>query len=286
VKPAPFGYSRPESVPDAVRLLAEHGADAKVLAGGQSLLPLLSMRLAAPHHLVDINRLRELAYVRTEDVAVHVGAIARHADVERDGPANARQPLLGQALRLVAHPTIRNRGTTVGSLAHADPAGELTAVLAVLDGSVRLASARGERTMSAAEFFVGPLETAAAPDELVVEAVFPVRPPRGGTAFVEVARRHGDYAVCGAAVCVTVDESGRLDSARAAFVSIGPTPVVVELTDAVASVPVDDDLAAVREQVLATVTPEADIHASAEYRRTLAGVLAVRGVREAARAVA
>src|SRR5689334_15231355 len=141
VKPSPFTYHRPEEVEEALAVLADVGADGKVLAGGQSLLPILSMRLAAPGHLVDINRLAELSYVRADADGVRVGALARHAAVERDEPAAAVQPLLRRALRLVAHPTIRNRGTTVGSLAHADPSGEMTAVLAVLGGTVTLASA-------------------------------------------------------------------------------------------------------------------------------------------------
>jgi carbon-monoxide dehydrogenase medium subunit len=286
VKPSPFGYSRPESLEQAVGLLGRYGSEAKVLAGGQSLLPLLSMRLAAPRQLIDINRVRELAYVRTDGDAVRVGALARQADVERDDAVDAVQPLLPQALRLVAHPTIRNRGTVVGSLAHADPAGELTAVLAVLGGAVRLVSVRGSRTVSAAEFFTGPLSTSATDDELVVEATFPGRRSHSGSAFVEVSRRHGDYAICGAAVCVTVGDDGELLTARAAFVSVGPTPVVVELSDAVADADLGGDLSAVRDTTYAAVNPEADIHASAEYRRQLAGVLAVRGVRQAAQLAA
>jgi len=286
VKPPPFGYSRPESLGDALRLLGESGNDAKVLAGGQSLVPLLSMRLAAPRQLVDINRVSELAYVRVDENTVRVGALARQADVERDDRAAAVQPLLRQALRLVAHPTIRNRGTVVGSLAHADPAGELTAVLAVLGGAVRLASARGDRTVAAEQFFVGPLSTSAAADELVVEASFPARPPRNGSAFVEVSRRHGDYAICGVAVCVTVDEDGELRAGKAAFISVGPTPVVVELSEPVAGTYPGGDLSDVRDAVCAAVSPEPDIHASAEYRRQLAGVLAVRAIREAAQRAA
>ncbi len=286
MKPPPFGYSRPESLDDAVRLLGESGSDAKVLAGGQSLVPLLSMRLAAPRQLVDINRVSELSYVRVDENTVRVGALARQADVERDDRAAAVQPLLRQALRLVAHPTIRNRGTVVGSLAHADPASELTAVLAVLGGAVRLASARGARTVPAEQFFLGPLSTSAAADELVVEASFPGRPPRNGSAFVEVSRRHGDYAICGVAVCVTVDEDGELQAGKAAFISVGPTPVVVELSEAVTGTHVGGDLSDVHDAVCAAVTPEPDIHASAEYRRQLAGVLAVRAIREAAQRAA
>jgi len=266
VKPPPFDYSRPTSLDEALGLLAELGADGKVLAGGQSLVPLLSMRLAAPHHLVDINRLASLSYVRTSPDGVRVGALARHADVERDNSAARVQPMLRQALRLVAHPTIRNRGTVVGSLAHADPAAEMPAVLALLGGSVRVASVRGTRDVPAAEFFQGPLESVLQPGELAIEAFFPALPAGARTAVVEVARRHGDYALCG--VCAV--RTG--NTARLSFLSVGPTPLVVDVPS----------VADAGELARSVVDPEPDIHASAEYRRHLAGVLAERALREAA----
>ena len=273
MKPAPFEYHRPATVADAVAVLAELGDSAKVLAGGQSLVPMLSMRLAAPQHLVDINGLVELDYVRVADGAVKVGALARHRDVERR-VASAAQPMLGQALRLVAHPTIRNRGTTVGSIVHADPAGELTAVLAVLGGSVRLVSAGGERVVSAADFFLGPLESATRPDELAVEVSFPVAAEGASSAFVEVARRNGDYAVCGVAAVVR-RAAGEMVEARLGLISVGATPVVLDVTMVV------DSADALRAYVAGQLEPSDDIHASADYRRHLAGVLAVRAVREA-----
>src|SRR4051794_35030392 len=165
------------------------------------------MRLAAPHHLVDINRLPDLDYVRVEDGVVRVGALARHATVLASDEAAAAQPLLRQALRLVAHATIRNRGTTLGSIVHADPSGEMTAVLALLNGTVTVASAAGERVVPAAEFFLGPLESAVTAGDLAVEATVPVLAPQTGTAFLEVARRHGDYAVCGVATVVGPDST-------------------------------------------------------------------------------
>src|SRR5438552_14627007 len=221
------------------------------------------MRLAAPGHLVDINRLGELAHVTVDGGAVRVGAIARHAAVERDAAAFAALPLLRQATGHVAHPAIRNRGTTVGSLAHADPAAELPAVLALLAGSVTLASVSGRRDVPAAEFFVGPLESAVRPGELAVEAVFPVPPPRTGTAWLEISRRRGDYAVCGAGVLVTLDSDGRVAAARGAYVSVGPTPVVVDLTEAVAGQPAGAaDWSAAGALAASTVQPEDDIHAS------------------------
>lgn len=283
MKPSPFAYSAPTTLDEALAMLAQAGDDAKVLAGGQSLLPILNMRLAAPAHLVDINRVEGLDFVRVEDGGVRVGACARHSRVERDEAVYGVLPLLRQALRLVAHPVIRNRGTTVGSLAHADPCGEMTAVLAVLDGTVEVARAGSTRTVAAGDFFVGPLESAVQPGELAVSAYFPALPPRTGTAFVEVARRHGDYAVCGLAAVVTLDDAGLVERARAAYISVAPTPLVLDLTEAVRGRSVATaDWAAAADLAVGQVDPEPDIHASADYRRHLAGVLTRRGLLEAA----
>ncbi len=280
MKPSPFAYARPRSVEEALAALAEAGPGGKVLAGGQSLLPILSMRLAAPATLVDVGALTDLAYVRTDDDGVRVGALARHRTLERDDAAAAAVPLLREAVSLVAHPTIRTRGTTVGSLAHADPSGEMTAVLALLGGSVTLASTSGTRTLAAADFFVGPLESACATGELAVEAFFP-RPAAGtGTAFVEVARRHGDYAVCGVAAAVT--RSGdAVTSARVAYLSMGPVPAVADVTPAAPSTP-GGDWSAAADLAVASTDPEADIHATAAYRRHLGRVLAARALARAA----
>jgi len=290
VKPPPFSYHRPESVAEALDVLADAGADGKVLAGGQSLLPLLSMRLAAPHRLVDVNRLADLAYVRSGPDGVRVGALARHAAVLRDDDAAAVQPLLRQALRLVAHPTIRNRGTSVGSLAHADPSGELTAVLALTAGSVTLASAAGRREVAAADFFVGPLESAIRPGELAVEAFFPALPARTGTAFVEVSRRHGDYAVCGVAAAVTLAEDGAVTGARTAYLTMGPVPTAVDVGEAARSaalrLPGAGEPGAWRDaaaHAVAGLEPDDDIHATAAYRAELARVLTARALAEATR---
>jgi aerobic carbon-monoxide dehydrogenase medium subunit len=282
VKPSPFAWSAPASLDEALAVLARVGGDGKVLAGGQSLLPILNMRLAAPAHLVDINRLSELAYVRVVDGAVQVGALARHAAVERDGAAHEVQPLLRQALGLVAHPVIRNRGTTVGSIAHADPSGEMTAVLALTGGTVHVASESGRRDVAAADFFAGPLESCLVPGELAVSATFPAFAAGSGSTFVEVARRHGDYAVCGLAAVVTVAD-GVVTSARAAYVSVAPTPLLLDLTEAVAGAePGAAAWAAAGELAWTQADPEPDIHASADYRRHLVRVLTARALAEAA----
>jgi carbon-monoxide dehydrogenase medium subunit len=283
VKPPPFDYHGPVTLGEALDVLAEAGPGGKVLAGGQSLIPLLNMRLAAPAHIVDVNRVPGLDGIEAGPAGVRVGALARHAAVERSPQAAAVLPLLRQALRLVAHPVIRNRGTVVGSLVHADPAAEMPAVLALLGGSVRLASRDGEREVPAAEFFTGPMESAVRPGELAVSAFFPALPPRSGTAFHEVARRHGDYAVAGVAAAVTLGEDLRVAAARVACVSVGPVPVVVDVTPACGPGPAAEaDWEAVAGAVRDRVDPEGDIHATADYRRHLTGVLAARALRDAA----
>jgi carbon-monoxide dehydrogenase medium subunit len=276
MKPAPFRWHGPESVQETVQLLAEYGGDGKVLAGGQSLVPVLAMRLAEPGHLIDINRLDELDFVRADPGGVTVGALARHSTVEHDAAAGRVQPLLAQALGLVAHPTIRNRGTTVGSLAHADPAGEMTAVLALCGGTITAQSARGQRTIPVAAFFRGPLESDLTEDELAVQAFFPALPAGAGTAFVEIARRHGDYALCGVGVIAELDESGSVQAVRCGYLSVNDTPLVLDLTQAWQSS--ESDAA---EQARLAVDPQSDLHATADYRRHLAGVLTVRAARQA-----
>jgi carbon-monoxide dehydrogenase medium subunit len=276
VKPAPFVWHGPTSVAEAVAVLAEVGHDGKVLAGGQSLVPVLAMRLAEPAHLVDINRIAMLDTVEASADGVRVGALARHARVLRDEDARRVQPLLAQALAYVAHPTIRNRGTTVGSLAHADPAGEMTAILALTEGSVTAVSARGERTIAAVDFFRGPLESSLELDELAVAAFFPALAAGAGSAFVEVARRHGDYALCGVAAVVAPRIDGDGFRVRCGYLSVSETPVVVDLSESWTAGP-GATAAAARD----AVDPLDDIHASADYRRHLAGVLTIRAIRQA-----
>jgi carbon-monoxide dehydrogenase medium subunit len=282
VKPPAFTYHRPATVEEAVQLLDAHADQGpKVLAGGQSLVPLMSMRLAAPGHLVDINHLPGLDTVDVTSTGVRVGALARHSRVEHDAAAFAAVPLLRQALGQVAHPTIRNRGTTVGSLVHGDPAAEMTAVLALLDGEVELVGPGGRRSVAAADFFVGPMETDHADAEVAVAATFR-RPPTGsGSAFVELARRHGDYAMCGVAAVVTVDPDLAVTGARVGLISVGDGPVVVDLGPAVSGSGGGLDVSRARDLVDAAIEPEDDIHATATYRRHLAHVLTGRAVAQA-----
>ncbi|GAA5117160.1 xanthine dehydrogenase family protein subunit M [Alloalcanivorax gelatiniphagus] len=274
MKPAPFAYLRPSTLEEALAALAgEQGA--KVLAGGQSLVPLLSMRLAAPSTLVDINALPGLAHVTCDVSGVRIGALARHADVLACAEAAEVQPLLAMALRHVAHPTIRNRGTTVGSIVHADAAAEMPMVLRLMEGSVDVASVRGRRTVPAAELFAGPLESTLAHDEIAVEAFFPALAPGAGVAFQEIARRHGDYALVGVAAHVETD-GPTVTRARVGFVSVSDVPVVVDVTDAVQD-PGGDPAAA----ALAQLEPADDIHATAAYRAHLVKVLTPRVLADA-----
>lgn len=291
MKPPPFEYHAPRDLGAALQILAE--VRGKVLAGGQSLIPMLNMRLAAPEHLVDINRVASLGGFERTEAGVRAGALARHSEVARAGA----HPLLTKALKLVAHPVIRNRGTVVGSLVHADPAAELPAVLAVLGGSVRVARWDGGavapadgmppgaavRDVSARDFFTGPMESAVQPDELAVSAFFPALGPRTGAAFEEVARRHGDYALAGVCAVVTLDEDAFVTAARIACIGVGPVPVVVDVSEATGRCRVHELDGIVARLAQDASEPDGDIHASAAYRRHLVGVLAERAVRNAAR---
>lgn len=265
MKPAPFAYLRPSTLEEALAALAgEQGA--KVLAGGQSLVPLLSMRLAAPSMLIDINALPDLGHVTCDEAGVRVGALARHAHVLASPEAAATQPLVSMALANVAHPTIRNRGTTVGSIVHADAAAEMPMVLRLLEGSVDVASVRGRRTIPAAELFAGPLESTLAHDEIAVEAFFPALAPGAGVAFQEISRRHGDYALVGVAAHVQL-EGDEVVRARLGYLSVSDVPVVVDVSDSLA-----DPAGA----ALAELEPVDDIHATADYRAHLVRVLTPR----------
>jgi carbon-monoxide dehydrogenase medium subunit len=270
LKPAPFSFVRPSSLAEALEALAADGG-AKVLAGGQSLIPLLSMRLASPSVLVDINGLG-LEEITASDDGVRIGALVRHAALERSSEAARVQPLLPKALRLVAHPTIRNRGTTVGSIVHADASAEMPAVLSLLGGSVTAASRGGTRTIPASDLFAGPMESTLRHDEIAVEAFFPALPGSTGAAIDEVARRHGDYALCGVAAVVTVAD-GEVASARAAYFSVSDVPTVVDLT----GVPFQD----AGDVALSSLDPGEDIHATAAYRKQLVRVLTRRVLQSA-----
>ena len=271
MKPAPFAYRRPRTLAEALEALATE-PDAKVLAGGQSLVPLLSMRLASPATLVDLNAVPDLDRVTVTEDGVRVGALARHADVLAHEAAGRCQPLLPLALSNVAHATIRNRGTTVGSIVHADAAAEMPVVLSLLGGSVEVTSVRGTRTIPADQLFAGPLESTLAPDEIATEAFFPALRAGEGVGFAEISRRHGDYALVGVAGLVRPAADGA-GQAWLGFLSVNDVPTVVEVSGMSAAEAAD--------HALTVLGPADDIHATAAYRSRLVRVLTSRVLAEA-----
>lgn len=282
MKPIDFDLHRPDTLDEALHLLAEYGDDGKVLAGGQSLVPLLNFRLARPAHLVDVARIASLAELRRTAAGVTVGAMVRQATAERS-PALARHcPLLAAALPSIAHPPIRNRGTVGGSLAHGDPAAELPSVATALDAVLVVASVRGRREIPAAEFFRTHLVTALEPDELLIEIRFPATGSGTGAAFVEVGRRRGDFALVGVGVQVGIDGS-RVTDARVCFSGVADRPLRPRAVEEVLrGTSVDDEvLREASRLVRETVEPVGDLHATADYRRHVAGVLLARAVRQA-----
>jgi carbon-monoxide dehydrogenase medium subunit len=280
MKPAPFEYADPRTVDEAVALLATHGDDAKVLAGGQSLVPMLALRLARPSVVVDVNRIAGLDAITQSGTRVAIGALVRQRALERW--AGERAPLVTTALRHVGHAPIRTRGTVAGSVAHADPASELPALLLCLDGAVVARSRRGTRTIAAADFFQGPLMTALAADELVTETLWTLPTAYTGWGFREMARRHGDFALVGVAVVLTLAR-GAVADARIALFGAAATPVrAAAVEQALRGQPPSDGVLAEAAR-LATVGLEtvADIHAPAAYRASVARTLTGRALADA-----
>jgi CO/xanthine dehydrogenase FAD-binding subunit len=283
VKPASFDYLEAASLGEALEALATR-EDAKPIAGGQSLVPLMNFRLARPALLVDLNRLGELAYLRRENGELHIGAMARQATLERSAVVARHWPLLHQAIRWVAHSQIRNRGTVGGSAAHSDPAAELPVAFAALDARFRAASVRGERWIDARDFFVNQLTSALAPDELLVEVVVPPVAPGSGSAFVEFARRHGDFALGGSAVQVELAADGSVERAAIALLGAAPTPLrAAHAESMLAGQRIDpDSAAAAATAAMDGVTPTGDIHGDSEYRHGLTRSLVERALLSAA----
>jgi carbon-monoxide dehydrogenase medium subunit len=275
VKPSPFEYSAPTTLDEALALLQEHGEDARPLAGGQSLVPLLSFRLARPSHLIDLAWISELESIGAEDGHLAIGAMVRERAAERSDDVRRLAPLLAQALPLIGHPAIRSRGTIGGSLAHADPAAELPAVALLLDAElVAQSRERGRRTIKAADFFVGFFTTALEPDEILTEVR--IRRPVAGTgsAIEEVARRHGDFAMVGAAATVRL-EDGKIADARVALTGVSDVPVRAPEVETIlnGAEPTEEAFAAAAEEAAKSLSPPADLHGSSSYRRHLAAVL-------------
>jgi carbon-monoxide dehydrogenase medium subunit len=286
MKPAPFEYAAPKTLTEALALKAQHGDDAKFLAGGQSLVPAMNFRLVQATLLIDVNPLAELDYVRAgADGGLRLGAMTRQRRLERDPLVARHAPLLFEAMPVVAHPQIRSRGTLGGSLAHADPAAELPVIVIALDARLRAQSAQGERWIPASEFFQGLFTTTLTPEEMLVEIELPPLPLYTGTAFIEFARRRGDYAILGVAAVITLDEAGACQAARLVYLNAGDGPVdarqAAELLRGQA--PTSQAFAAAAEHAAQhEIAPTGNVHATPAYQRHLARVLTRRALAAAA----
>lgn len=284
MKPAPLDYEAPTQIGEAVALLADPDRDAVVLAGGQSLMPMLNLRLAHPDLVVDLRRIEGIDGITLRDDRIVIGAMATKRAVELSTVVRDRHPLLHAATKFVGHPQIRNRGTVGGSMAHADPAAEYPAVAVIADAEMRVVGPDGERTIPAVDFFEGYLSTALEPGEILVEVSVPVLGEGIGWSFDELSRRHGDFAMVGAAVTVGLDGSSRCTDARVVVFAVGSTPVRLHTTENLINgeEPGADLFArAAAAGAAALEEPMSDVHASADYRRHLAEVLVERGLGEA-----
>jgi len=284
MKPAPFEYYAPRSVPEALALLSEHGYDAKVLAGGQSLVPMMNFRLVQPAVVVDINNIPELSGIQGDKNGLRLGAMVRHAQVEKAPIVKERAPLIYETMPQIATAQIRNRGTIGGSLSHADPSAELVVVTTALDAKFKIQNQKGERVVSAREFFVGLLMTVMEPEDLLIEVEIPDLPPRTGWSLKEVARRPHDFALVGVTALLTLDRKGRCEKASLVYLSAGDGPVSApEAAALLEGEVINGDLIAAAAEKAAEdeIDPGSDIHATAEFRRHLANVLTRRALEEA-----
>jgi carbon-monoxide dehydrogenase medium subunit len=286
VKPAWFDYYAPRGLDEALKILGDAGPDGRVLAGGQSLVPMLNLRIISPAVVVDINRIEALNRLHAGTDGLTVGALVRHADLLRSPDVRAGWPLLYEATTQVAHMAIRNRGTVCGSVSHNDPSAEHPSVLVTMGGTVVVAGAAGRRELAAEKFFTGTLSNALEPGEMVVELHYPRQPGGTGTAFVEFARRLGDFAIAGAAAMLTM-RNGVCETARLTIVGMGEGPFRARAAEDMLTArtlgpkEAQDAFAAAAAKVAAAVDPADDVHASASYRRHLAGVMAVRALETA-----
>lgn len=284
MKPPRFEYAAPTSVAEAVSLLAKSGGGAKPISGGQSLMPLLAFRLAAPETLVDLKRIPGLDKIEIGAAGVTMGARVRWVDIEKDARLAAAHPLLAEAIKHVAHYQIRNRGTVGGSVAHADPAAEMPGIVAACDAEIVAVGPKGERRIKAADFFVGPLQTTLAADELITAIHLPAWPKGRRWGFLEFARRKGDFAMAGVAVFYDPDSSGKATNAHIGVIGMGDKPRRLAKAEAALNGKLVDaaTIEAVAKAASAEVEPSGDIHASPEYRRALVGTLLERALKKAA----
>lgn len=283
VKPDNFEYFAPASVEEALRLLADDSLEAKVLAGGQSLIPMMNLRLARPECLVDINGLSDLSYIRKDTDGLHLGALTRHVELLTSPAVQHMIPLVHEAAGLVAHSQVRNRGTLGGTLAHADAAAEIPTALLASDATITARSLRGDRQIAMQDFFAGYFTTALEHDELLIDVFVPVAPPHSGSSFQEFARRKGDYAIGGAAVVLTLDDLGHCESARIALLASGPSPFrATEAEQFLMGRSLDEDSIAEAARVAAAAAePVESVHGTPAYRRAVIEEMVARGLRRA-----
>jgi carbon-monoxide dehydrogenase medium subunit len=282
MKPAPFEYYAPDSIEQAVDLFSQHNSDAKILAGGQSLVPAMNFRVVQPSVLIDLNRVGELSYIREVGDVIRVGAMARERHLEFDSSIEKRTPLLHEAVPFIAHPQIRNRGTIGGSIVHSDPAAELPVLMTALNARLKARNTSGERWIDAQDFFVGMFTTALEADEILVEIELPFMPERTGWSFMEVAPRAGDYAMMGVAALVTLDESGKCTGAKLVYLNAGEGPIEAKEVEKLLEGETLNDALIVEAAVTASereINPFGNMHASADFQRHLAKVLTQKTLR-------
>src|SRR5262245_14746537 len=283
MKPAQFEYYAPQSLDDVLALLTRFGGDARILAGGQSLVPLMNMRLARPQRIVDINRVTALNYIKADGDYLAIGALTRHRTIERSETIRAVCPLLSKAVGFVGHPQVRTRGTIGGSLAHADPAAEYLAVAAALDGEIKLQSARGERTSGWRRFFVSDYTTDTEPDEILVEVRFPLHRKLSACEFVELSRRNGDFALVEAAVQVEFDDRKKFSRVAIGLGGVGGMPLRASLSEQIlqGEIPGETIIREAAAAAAENLDPVSDVHASAAYRKRMASLLVFRALERA-----
>ena len=281
--PAAFAYFAPQAIPEALALLQQHGDEAKILAGGHSLIPVMKLRLATPAYLVDINRIAELEYIREDAVFLRIGALAREADVEASDVIRRRYPLLADASRVIADPLVRNLATVGGNLAHADPANDHPAVMLALEALIVTTGPAGERVIPSADFFVDSFQTALEPVELLTEIRVPIPPPRSGGAYVKLERKVGDYAIAAVAAQITLAQDGTVARAGIGLTNVGPTAIkAVQAASAlVGQVPDEATLGRVAALAAASAEPVSDLRGPEEYKREMVRVLTVRALKRA-----
>jgi carbon-monoxide dehydrogenase medium subunit len=282
MKPAPFEYYDPDSVEQAVELFSQYNGDAKILAGGQSLVPAMNFRVVQPSVLIDLNRAAELSYIREDGEVIRIGSMARERHLEFDSSIAKRTPLLHEAVPFIAHPQIRNRGTIGGSIVHSDPAAELPVLMLALNARLKAKNLASERWIDAQDFFMGMFTTALEPDEILVEIELPFMPARTGWSFMEVAPRAGDYAMMGVAALVTLDEDGKCQQAKLVYLNAGEGPMGAKEAEKLLEGAMLDDKLVEEVAAMASekeINPFGNMHASADFQRHLAKVLTQKALR-------